>query len=272
MNTKIIGLGEGGARTITRLIQAGVNAADCIAIGKDENILLTSLAKKNIFLNRDITSIYKNFADALQGSDSIFMTGGLASNAARIAAPIVTSCAKNAQISALMCQPFILENHARKLNAQYTLKNLRGIVDNLFVVPAEKFFAFRINQPQVSIHELFDAANDFFANAIKILLSIDLDLKFGDAAIGFAEGSNPLEAVRNAAQSPTINEDDIKAAQKVFVRLDSRSTLLRTEAALNFIKNQLQPDAQFLSKIAVSPALNDSCRAVIIISRHYPFQ
>ena len=69
MNTKIkiVGVGEGGAKTISKLIQSGVGKdkfVEFIAIGNDENIMLTSAARKNIFLNRDLTIIYKSIFDA----------------------------------------------------------------------------------------------------------------------------------------------------------------------------------------------------------------
>ena len=95
MNTKIkvVGVGEGGAKTISKLIQAGVGkdkSVEFIAIGNDENIMLTSPARKNVFLNRDLTIIYKSIFDALDGAKVIIIVAGLAGNAARSAIPIIT--------------------------------------------------------------------------------------------------------------------------------------------------------------------------------------
>ena len=124
LNIKIVGLGEGGAKTINKLIAAGVwknKSVEFIAIGNDENIMLTSTTRKNIFLNRDLTTIYKSIADALQGAKIIFIVAGLGSTAARTAIPIITSCAKNsnAKIVTFVCKPSILENSSRKLNAEH---------------------------------------------------------------------------------------------------------------------------------------------------------
>ena len=228
---KIVGLGEGGSKVVSKLIQADVDKnkfVECISIGNDENILLTSAARKNIFLNRDLTIIYKNIFDALKGAKLIFIVAGLASNAARSAIPIITSYAKtyDASTVALVCKPSILEDSFRKSNADYTLKNLRGKVDTLFVVPAEKFFVFRIKQQQISLHELFDAADDVFFQGVKILLSMnDSDLKFGNAAFGYGEATTALEAIKLAAKFPTLDEDELKTTQKVFIRLTSGKAL-----------------------------------------------
>ena len=65
INIKIVGLGEGGAKAISKMIAAGVGKdkpVEFIAIGNDENIMLNSTARKNIFLNRDLTTIYKSIA------------------------------------------------------------------------------------------------------------------------------------------------------------------------------------------------------------------
>ena len=109
LNIKIVGLGDGGARAIGKMIAAGVGkgkGVEFIAIGNDENIMLTSSARKNIFLNRDLTTIYKSVTDALDGTKLIFIVGGLGSNAARSAVPIILSRAKNfgAMTVAFVCR------------------------------------------------------------------------------------------------------------------------------------------------------------------------
>lgn len=281
INIKIVGLGEGGAKIINKLIQAGVSqnkSIDYFAIGNDENIMLTSLARRNVFLNRDLTLIYKSIFDALAGSKLIFIVGGLASNVARSAVPIITSYAKtyDALTVALFCKPSILENKLRKTNADYTLNNLRGKVDTLSVVPAEKFFVFRINQPQISLHELFDVADEVFYQGVKIFIDMLSDndtklelFKWNNAAFGYGEATTALEAIKLAAKFPTLEEDEFKTAQKVFVRLTSGNPLSRSsiEAANKFIKAQLQKDAEFLSKSNVVPLLGERIFASIICKR-----
>ena len=272
-NIKVVGVGEGGAKTISKLIQSGVGKdkfVEFIAIGNDENIMLTSAARKNIFLNRDLTIIYKSIFDALEGAKVIFIVAGLAGNAARSAIPIIMSYAKtyDATTVAFVCKPSVLENFSREKNAAYTLNNLRGKVDTLFAVPAEKFFVFRINQPQISLHELFDVADDVFYQGVKILLELK-DLKFGNAAFGYGEATSALDAARLAAKFPTLEENEFKTAQKVFVRLTSGNPLPLSsiDAANKFIKSQLQPDAEFTSRAEVVPLLGEKVFASIICTR-----
>lgn len=278
INIKIVGVGEGGAKAITKMMTAGVGkgkAIEFIAIGNDENIMLTSAARKNIFLNRDLTTIYKNVFDALNGADLIFIVAGLAGNAARISIPIITSFAKayDAVTVAFICKPSILESTSRKINADYTLINLRGNVDTLFVVPAEKFFMFKLNQPQVSLQELFDAADDFFCQGVKIFLDVissDSAPKiFGEAALGFGGATNPLDAIKIAASFPTLDENEFKSAQKIFLRLESGTPLPLSsiDAAKNFFKAKLPPDAEFFLQEKIIPSHMEKIFAAIICTR-----
>ena len=276
INIKIVGLGEGGAKAISKMIAAGVGkdkSVEFIAIGNDENIMLTSTARKNIFLNRDLTTIYKSIADALQGAKLIFIVAGLASNAARSAVPIITSCAKKAVTVAFVCKPSILENSSRKMNAEYTLKNLRGNVDTLFIMPAEKFFIFCINRPQISLTELFDVADDIFCQGVKIFLDM-LDtshelFKWGNAAFGYGEATTALDAIKLAVKFPILEEDELQHAKGIFVRITSGTPLsLNSSDAVNkFIKEKLQPDAEFFLQEKVIPSLNEKFFASIICTR-----
>lgn len=278
LNIKIVGLGEGGAKAITKMISAGVVknlSVEFIAIGNDENIMLTSAARKNIFLNRDLTTIYKSITDALHDAKIIFIVAGLGGNAARVAVPIITSCARtfDAATIAFVCKPSILENTLRKLNAEHTLNNLLGKVDTLFVVPAEKFFMFRLNQPQISLNELFDAADDIFCQGIKIFLDIlDTDdklFKLGNAAFGYGVATTALDAIKLAAKFPTLDENEIKNAQGIFIRLESGTplSLSSIDAVNKFIKSQLQPDAKFFLQEKIIPSLIEKIFATIICTR-----
>lgn len=281
LSVKVIGLGEGGARAVNKMLAAKIGngkQVEYICVGTDENILLTSTTRKNIFLNRDITTLYKNFADALQDAKLIFIVGGLGSNAARVSVPIITSYARNfdAVTVALVCRPLVLENILRKENAQYTLKNLRGKVDTLFILPAEKLFIFRINQAQVSLDELFDVADDIFCHGVKIFLDMLSDngnnlvlFKWGNVAFGYDSATNALDAIKAAVKFPTLAEDDLKTASIVLIRLVGGKTIKlgAIEAANNFIKARLKPDAEFFSQEDVDSTLGDKIFASIIFTR-----
>lgn len=279
MNIKIVGLGEGGAHIISKMIGAGIGAgrAEFVAIGNDENILLVSEARKNVFLNRDPTTIYKEISEVLRGASLILLIGGLGSNAARIAMPTIISCAKSigAVTVVLMCKPSVLEKLPRKINAEYTLDNLRGKVDTLIAIPAEKFLVFRINQSQVSLNELFEVADEIFCRGAEIFLEIVAGdstlalLKWGNAIFGYGAGTSALEAVQDAAKFPLIGEGDIKRAEAVLIRLASGNPLSKSsiDAATKFIRKQMKPDAEIFSQEELIMSLGEKICATIILTR-----
>lgn len=270
LNVKVVGIGEGGARAVGKMISAGVGAnsgVEFVTIGNDENLLLVSKAKTNIFLNRDSTLIYKRILSALRGAKIIFLVMGAGSNAAAKALPQVLSSAKNfnATTVAFINRPFVLENATRKQNADFCLNFLHKDADTIFDIPTEKFFVFRLHQSQVSLAEVFDVANDIFAQGTDIFLDMisknnSLD-KWGNASFGYGLGFSALDAIKAAVKFPLLNEDEFKQASKIFVRLTSGDDA----SAKNFIRNRIKSDAKLFWR--VDNAATDKIFASIVFSR-----
>ena len=264
---KIVGLGDGGARAVNKLIAAGVGLkkdVEIIAVGKDENILLFSAAQNNIFLNRDSPTIYKNISTALHDAKIVIIVGGLGGSAATAAIPRIISIAKNlnATTVAFANLPFILENIERKKNAEYCLNCLRE-ADTSFIFPAEKFFLFRLYKKEISIPELFEVANEIFCTGIEIFLDMisekDMPVKIGKATFGYGFGATTLEAIKNAVNFPAFTEDEVKRAKKIFVRLTGGND----KAAKNFIKG-INPAAKLFWQ--VEDTRGEKIMAAIIMS------
>lgn len=279
LNIKIIGVGEGGAAAVNKMIAASIGGGNVefISVGADENIMLTSSTRKNLFLNRQAVDLQKNFSEALAGAKLIFIVGGLGSTSARVAFPLIIDCAKNlaATTVALVCRPFVLENYLRKTNAEFNIKNLRGKVDTLIDVPAEKFFLFRMKQTEVSLAELFDVADEIFCRGVKIFLDVLTDetslplCRWGDAAFGYGTGKTALDAVKAAAKFPTFAADDIARAAGIFVSITAGKTLKlkAVEAANDFIRRKMKDDAEFFAREDVDAALAEKIFASIILTR-----
>ena len=263
---KIVGLGEGGARAISQMISAGVGKdVSFVAIGKDENILLSSTSRENVFLNRDSTTIYKRISSAIRGSKIIFIVAGAGSSAAVQALPIVISCAKNnnAAIVAFVNRPSVFENEIRKKNAEFCLNVLHRDADTVFDVPTEKFFLFRLNQPQVSLGELFEVANDVFCRGADIFLGMigNAPINWGNAAFGYGYGANALDAIKAAVNFPILEQDELKRAQRIFIHVTSK----KDTAAKNFIKKMIRNDAELIWRN--NSATGDRIFASIVFSK-----
>ena len=270
LNVKVVGVGEGGAKAVGKMITAGVDmgkSVDFITGGNDENLLLVSAAKTNIFLNRDSTMIYKRVTAALRGANLVFIVTGAGSSAATKALPEILTCAKNhnATIVAFANRPFVLEIAARKQNAEFCLNILHREADTVFDVPTEKFFVFRLHQMQVSLAEVFDVANDVFAQGADIFLDMfakDESLgKWGNAAFGCGLGFSALDAVKAAVKFPLIDADEIKQASKIFVRVTGGNDT----PAKKFIRGVIGADAKLFWHADKMPG--DKIFASIVFSR-----
>ena len=249
---KIVGIGEGGARAVSGMISLGVGKGnvDFVSIGKDENILLTSATRNNIFLNQDSPTIYKNLSTNLRDAKAVIIVAGIGGSAAKQALPRIISIAKNnnAATIAFVNLPFVLENVERKKNAEYCLNSLRE-VDTAFILPAEKFFLFRLYRKEISVGELFEVANEIFCMGVKIFLEMSSEndslLKLGKAKFGYGFGATALEAIRNAVNFPTFEPDEIRRAKRIFIRQTGGSDT----SAKNFVKEMIRRDAQLFWRV-----------------------
>lgn len=251
---KIVGIGEGGARAVGKMIAAGFlgknKNVDFVSVGKDENILLVSATPNNILLNRDAPTIYKSISANLRDAKIVILIAGLGGSAATGALPRIISFAKNnnAATIAFANLPFVLENVERKKNAEYCLNCLRE-VDTAFILPAEKFFLFRLYQREISVGELFEVANEIFSVGAKILVDMTADkketLKLGKAAFGYGYGATALEAIKNAVKFPALDPDELSQAKKIYVRVTGGSDT----PAKNFIKKIIAPDAKLFWQV-----------------------
>lgn len=247
---KIVGIGEGGARAVGRMIAAGVGKnpnVDFVCVGKDENILLTSAAPVNIFLNRDAPTIYKNISAALRDAKLVIIVAGLGGAAAVGSLPRIISFAKNnnAATVAFVNKPFVLENAERKKNAAYCL-NCLSEVDTSFILPAEKFFLFRLYKKEISIGELFEVANEIFCAGVKIILDMnDTEIKLGAASFAYGYGANVFEAIKSAVKFPALEPNEIQRAKKIFVKHTGGDD----KQSKNFIRGIIRPDAKLFWQV-----------------------
>lgn len=283
LNVKIVGLGDGGARAISKMMAVGIGkkfSAEFVAVGNDENLLLVSTAQKNIFLNRDNVTIQKNLSEALDGAKIIFIVAGIGGSAATRAIPLIMSHAKKLKAStvAFVNLPSALENKSRRENSFSCLNEL-ATADALFTVPAEKFFLFRLNQREVSLNDLFTVADDIFLHGVKNFLAtlgaaekFSNVVKWGNAGFcyGEAEGiDSALEAVKDALKFPTLDLNELKNSPKVLIHVTGGDLFFKTTAdvAKKFFKDEISSEAKLLWIVDKDSTVVKKVCASIVYSR-----
>ena len=289
LNVKIVGLGESGARAVSRMLVARVGqkiSADFVAVGNDENILLTSATQKNIFLNRDTMTIQKNISETLGDANVIVLVAGLGSTAAARTIPLILSHAHShkAAVIAFANLPSKLERNSRHENAAHCLSDLVK-AETTFTLPTEKLFLFRLNRREIQLNDLFTVADEIFCNGVKNFLdtltserklSIS-DIKLGNAAFAYgeAEGNeSSLAAMKNAVNFKLVDTDELQHTPKIFVHVTGGDLFFKSSAdeAKKFLKTQIPSGAKLFWFVSKDSAVGDKVCVSIMFTRPPAFK
>ncbi|CAI0379331.1 unnamed protein product [Linum tenue] len=163
---KVVGVGGGGNNAINRMIGSGLQGVDFYAINTDSQALLQSAAENPIQIGELLTrglgtggnpllgeqaaeESKEAIADALKGSDLVFITAGMGGGTGSGAAPVV------AQIS----------KEAGYLTAVEALEKLQKNVDTLIVIPNDRLLD--IADEQTALQDAFLLADDVLRQGVQ---------------------------------------------------------------------------------------------------------
>ena len=246
---RVIGVGGGGSNAVNRMIRAEMMGVEFIALNTDAQALLQSDAPHKLRIGDKITrglgaggdpSIgeraaeedTEKIAQALEGSDMVFITSGLGGGTGSGAAPVVAEIAKEqgALTIGVVTKPFTFEGAKRKLTAEKAAEALKAKVDTLITIPNDRLRD--VVQKNTSILDAFRVVDDVLRQGVQGISDIItvpglINLDFADVraimkdagsalmGIGRASGENrAVEAARQAIASPLL-EVDIAGAQGI---------------------------------------------------------
>ena len=154
---KVIGLGGGGCNALDRMIEAGLEGVDFIALNTDFQALNRSKSAHKLQLGQKLTKglgagsnpeIGRRSAEEsrveiqefVAGSDMVFVTCGMGGGTGTGAAPIVANIAREsgALTVGIVTRPFKFEGRRRSKVAAEGINNLRDQVDTLIVIPNDR--------------------------------------------------------------------------------------------------------------------------------------
>ncbi len=154
---RVIGLGGGGNNAVNRMIETGLRGVEFVAANTDAQVLATSLADVRIQMGDHLTKGLgaganpevgekaaledrDRIAEALRGSDLVFITAGMGGGTGTGSAPIVAEVARElgALAIAVVTSPFQMEGPRRMAQAQEGLRRLEDKVDALIVVENQR--------------------------------------------------------------------------------------------------------------------------------------
>ena len=236
---KVVGVGGAGGAAINRMVDAGIENVEFVAINTDAQALHHSKAEKKIHIGKDATrglgagadpSVGRNAAvesrdeikKAIEGADMVFITIGAGGGTGSGAGPVVADAAKELGILVVgfATKPFAFEGEKRRRNADIAIDELRAAVDTLIIIPNDRLL--QTIDRQTPLMEAFKVADDVLrqgVQGISDLITVHglINLDFADVktvmshagsalmGIGRASGENrALQAAQQAIESPLL--------------------------------------------------------------------
>lgn len=288
---KVVGVGGAGSAAINRMVDAGVDGVEFIAINTDAQALHHSKASTKIHIGKDATRGLGAGADpsvgeraaqesiddiraAVKGADMVFVTigagGGTGSGAGHIVAKIARE--EGILVVGFATKPFAFEGEKRRRNAESAIENLRSVVDTLIIIPNDRLL--QTIDRQTPLMEAFKVADDVLrqgVQGISDLITVHglINLDFADVkavmsnagsalmGIGRASGENrAVQAAQQAIESPLL-EVSIDGARGVLFNIIGGNDISMHEinTAAETITAAADPDANIIFGATINPDL-----------------
>ena len=302
---KVIGVGGGGNNAVDRMIEDGLDGVEFISINTDGQALSKSKSATKIQIGekltkglgaggnpeigqRSVDETQDDIAQALRGSDMVFITAGMGGGTGTGAAPIVAEIAREMGILTIgiVTKPFQFEGKRRMAQAEQGIAALREQVDSLVVIPNERLKY--VSEEAITLQNAFAAADDVLRQGVQsisdlILLPGIVNLDFADVTavmkdagyahmgIGRASGKDKAKvAASNAISSPLL-ETAIDGAKGVIINITSSPDISLEEIniASTMIAEQADEDANIIWGAAFNDQMEDEI-SVTVIATGFP--
>ena len=289
---KVVGVGGAGGAAINRMVEAGIEGVEFVAVNTDAQALQNSKATTKIHIGRDATrglgagadpSVGEKAAEeshdeikqALEGADMVFITLGAGGGTGSGAGHVVAKIAKSMDILVVgfATKPFAFEGEKRRRNAEHAIENLRSAVDTLIIIPNDRLL--QTIDRQTPLIEAFKVADDVLrqgVQGISDLITVHglINLDFADVktvmsnagsalmGIGRASGDNrAVQAAQQAIDSPLL-EVSIDGARGILFNVIGGNDLSMHEinTAAEAITAAADPDANIIFGATISPELD----------------
>lgn len=299
-NIKVVGIGGGGNNAVNRMINANIKSATFVAVNTDKQALLMSKATHRIQIGEKLTRGLGAGADPevgvkaaeeskdilldmLKDTDLVFITAGMGGGTGTGAAPVIAGLAKELGILtiAVVTKPFSFEGRRRMENAERGLKELKGVVDTLVVIPNDKLL--KIVPKGTPIVEAFRTADDVLRQGIQgisdlIVTPSLINLDFADVktimknkglahmGIGHSKGDNrTIEAVRQAVSSPLL-ETTIEGATGIILNIKGGLDLTLEEVyeSADLVKEVVDPSCNIIFGSGIDEDMEEEVEITVI--------
>ena len=297
---KVIGVGGGGGNAVNRMVSDGLQGVEFIAMNTDKQALAKNHATVKVQLGSKLTKgrgagadpeigqraaeeSKDEIANALKGSQMVFITAGMGGGTGTGAAPVVAEVAHDLGILTvgIVTKPFSFEGKRKMGLAEQGIANLLMHVDSLIVIPNERLKM--ISQEKITLMNAFQAADNVLrqgVESISALINVPafINLDFADVrsimkdagyahmGVGSAKGAGKAENAAKAAISSPLLETSIAGAHGVIINITSSPDigLEDVETAAGLITQSAHPDANIIWGTAFDENLSDEMRVTVV--------
>lgn len=288
---KVIGVGGAGGAAINRMIDAGVEGVEFIAVNTDAQALHHSKASKKLHIGKEATKglgaganpstgqqaaeeSIEEIRDMLAGSDMVFVTIGAGGGTGSGAGHVVAKLAKDsgALVVGFATKPFAFEGEKRRRNADEAIEKLKDSVDTLITIPNDRLL--QTIDRQTPLLEAFKVADDVLrqgVQGISDLITVHglINLDFADVravmsnagsalmGIGRASGDDrAIKAAQQAIESPLL-EVSIDGARGILFNVIGGNDMSMHEinAAAESITSAADSDANIIFGATINPEI-----------------
>ena len=297
---KVIGVGGGGGNAVNRMVSDGLQGVEFIAMNTDQQALAKNHATVKVQLGSKLTKgrgagadpeigqraaeeSKDEIANALKGSQMVFITAGMGGGTGTGAAPVAAEVAHDLGILTvgIVTKPFSFEGKRKMGLAEQGIANLLMHVDSLIVIPNERLKM--ISQEKITLMNAFQAADNVLrqgVESISALINVPafINLDFADVrsimkdagyahmGVGSAKGAGKAENAAKAAISSPLLETSIAGAHGVIINITSSPDigLEDVETAAGLITQSAHPDANIIWGTAFDENLSDEMRVTVV--------
>ncbi len=298
---KVVGVGGGGGNAVRHMLNSDVEGVEFICANTDAQALKDLDARQIIQLGGNITKGLgaganpeigrqsaledrDRIAEALSGSDMVFITAGMGGGTGTGAAPIVAEVARELGILtvAVVTKPFQFEGGKRMSVAETGLQELEENVDSLITIPNEKLLA--VMGKKTSLLDAFASANDVLLGAVQGIadlitrngmINVDFaDVKtvmseMGNAMMGtgHATGENRArEAAEAAVRSPLLEDINLQGAKGILVNITAGMDLNLGEFSEvgDIVREFASDSATVVVGTVIDPEMTDELKVTVV--------
>jgi len=298
---KVVGVGGAGLNAVNRMIDAGINQVEFIAVNTDSQALHMSDAPVKIHIGRELTKGLGSGADpdigrraadegydqlkhALRGADMVFVAAGEGGGTGTGAAPVVAKISRDlgALTVGIVTTPFKFEGTKRRGQSDIGVQMLRQACDTTIVIPNDRLL--EVLDRSTSMLDAFKVADDVLRQGVQGICDLItmpglINLDFADVrtimqnsgtalmGIGFASsGENRArEAAERALRSPLIDEE-ITGASGILLSIAGGDdmTLIEVNEAAEAIRSAATEETNIIFGATVDDRLNGQVWVTVV--------